>query len=219
MEYNDITTLPVIGGALIVLAAAVLLFRKITMGNTLDGYVYRLQNNDPELTEINLDEDGIEKIGDVGVARVAAALVGNDVLTSLDLNGMSIGDEGAEKLASVLLLNDTLSLIRLHRNKIGRKGALALAVALRHNHTVTTMYISPSMNSLKGDDGRLVNDEIQRMVTLNKAGPEEAAKQKAALFGPGWVGEGIKLKKKAEEDLAECAKKLSPSQSEHEKSE
>lgn len=194
---EDTTTLVQVTGVVItVLTLLPFLYRKV-MGNTLDGFVHRLKQNDPELTELNLCSDGIVAIGDNGAEQVAAALVRNTTLTSLDLNGMNIGDYGTEKLASVLLLNNTLSVIRLHRNHISNKGAEKLAKALRHNHTVKTMYVS-TMNCIKGNE---INSEIQRLVTLNKEGPEEAARKKAGLFGSGWVAEGIQLKKQAEQEF------------------
>lgn len=186
-------------GAAVVAASAAVLYRKV-MGNTLDSLVYRLQqDDDPERTEISCEQEGIEAIGDEGATQVAAALTKNTTLTSLDLNGMKIGDAGAEKIAMALLLNDTLTLIRLHKNRITNKGAERLALALRHNHTLTTLYISLS-NPIKDDK---INEEIQRLVTINKEGPEEAARQKAALYGAKWNAEGSKLKKEAEKELAD----------------
>jgi len=209
----DNTAFYQISGAVLL---AVILYRKI-MGNTLDGFVYRLKNNDAELTELNCGEEGVDAIGDKGAMEVAAALATNTTLTALDLSGMRIGDDGADKLATVLYVNKTLSLLRLHKNKISDKGAGRIALALRYNHTVTAVFISMS-NSISDS----INKEIQELVTINKAGPEEAARQKAALFGAAWAVEGKKLTKKAEDELAEYTVSASDSDSkasDHQKAE
>jgi len=192
-------------------AAASVLFvawlrRNAFMGNTLDGYVYRLEHDDEELVEFKCAEEGIGPIGDDGATRIALALVTNNTkCVHLDLSGMKIGDDGAEKLAMALLLNKTVTLIRLHKNNITDKGAEKLQAAMRHNHTVTTLFVSMS-NPIK--DGR-INEEIQRLVKINADhadSPDDAAKEKQKLFGVKWTSEGTKLRKQAEETMSELAK-------------
>ena len=166
------------------------------MGNTLDGYCYRLKNNDADLVAISCNDEGLVEIGDEGALEFSSALATNTTLQSLDLGGMDIGDDGVEALSNALVLNKTLTLLRLHRNKISDEGAEKLIAALRHNHHITALYVA--MNVVRNDD---LNDEIQKLVNINKKGPEEAARIKSELYSPGWIAEGAELRRKAEEQL------------------
>lgn len=166
------------------------------MGNTLDSYCYRLKNNHVDLVEICCNEGGLEKIGDEGALDFSSALAINTTLHSLDLGGMDISDVGITSLSQALVLNKSLTLLRLHRNMISDDGAKKLIRALKHNHTITALYIA--MNPIRDDS---LTDEIQKLVSLNKEGPEEAARQKSALYSPGWVAEDAELKREAEEEL------------------
>ncbi len=166
------------------------------MGNTLEGYCYRLKNNHADLVELCCNEGGIGKIGDDGAHEFSSALAINTTLHTLDLGGMDISDTGVASLSQSLILNKSLTLLRLHRNKISDVGAKALITALKHNHTITALYIA--MNPIRDDS---LMEEIQKLVSLNKEGPEEAARKKSELYRPGWVAEGAELKRQAEEEL------------------
>jgi len=176
----------------------------IIMGNTLDGYCYRLKNNDADLVEICCNEGGLEQIGDDGAMDFSSALAVNTTLHTLDLGGMGISDEGVEALAHALVLNDSLTLLRLHRNKISDIGAVKLIAALRHNHSITALYLA--MNSIRDDT---LNEEVQKLVAINKQGPKEAARKKSELYSPGWVAEGAELKREAEAELCREAETMS----------
>lgn len=167
------------------------------MGNTLDGYCYRLKKNDPDLVELCCNDESLEPIGDEGAMDFASALAINTTLKTLDLGCMDIGDDGAMSLAHALVLNKTLTLLRVHRNKISEEGAGRLIAALRHNHHITALYIA--MNVVRDDD---LKDEIQKLVKINKeAGPDEAARLKSEMYSPGWIAEGAELRRNAEEEL------------------
>jgi GTPase SAR1 family protein len=80
----------------------------------------------------------------------AAALAGNNVLTTLDLNSNDIGDDGAKALAPSLKAMPALTTLDLVANKIGVDGAKALAPLLKDMPALTTL----SLHSNKiGDDG------------------------------------------------------------------
>jgi hypothetical protein len=166
------------------------------MGNTLDGFCYRLKNNDADLMELSCNEGGLVNIGDEGALEFASALAVNTRLHTLDVGGMGIGDEGVAALAHALVLNKSLTRLRLHRNKISDKGAEQLIAALRHNHHITALYLA--MNSIRDES---LNEEIQKLVAMNKEGPEEAARKKSQLYSPGWVAEGAELRREAENEL------------------
>ncbi|KAJ8609808.1 hypothetical protein CTAYLR_007183 [Chrysophaeum taylorii] len=68
-----------------------------------------------------------QKIGDDGIAALAADLVASQV-TELNLYNNNIGDRGAETLAAAL--PKSLRVLRLSFNNIGDRGAEALADAL-----------------------------------------------------------------------------------------
>lgn len=164
--------------------------------NVVDGYVYRLKNNHADLVEMSCNEEGLVKIGDEGAAELAYALATNPILETLDMGGQDIGDDGAAALAQALVLNKTLKVLRVHRNKISNEGAEKLIAALRHNHSITALYIA--MNVIRSEE---LNDEMQKLVTLNKLGAAEAARKKQELYSPGWVAEGAELKREAEAEL------------------
>jgi len=78
---------------------------------------------------------GYNGIKDVCVYELANALktcrtIGNDSLTSLDLNNNDISDKGIRKVAQALEHNSTLCKLRLDGNAIGDLGASELAAGL-----------------------------------------------------------------------------------------
>jgi Ran GTPase-activating protein (RanGAP) involved in mRNA processing and transport len=90
----------------------------------LEEYLNRMQEGDKTLTDVHLDEIGIE---DEGAEKIAAVLP-NSKLIELYLGGNRIGDEGAKKIAAALPKG--LKRLDLGWNEIGDEGAKKIAAAL-----------------------------------------------------------------------------------------
>ena len=70
-----------------------------------------------------------------------AALEKNSTVTSIDLSNNKIGDEGVATLAAALEKNSTLTSIILGCNNIGNVGAAHLAAALEKNYALEVLYL------------------------------------------------------------------------------
>jgi hypothetical protein len=109
----------------------------------------------------------IKSLGDDGAAFVAAVLVGNTVLTDLNLGSNSIGDAGAASLADALKANNVLISLNLAWNNIGGTGAARLVDALMVNNVLT--YLELDSNKIRDDgaarlaDGLKVNNVFIRL--------------------------------------------------------
>jgi Ran GTPase-activating protein (RanGAP) involved in mRNA processing and transport len=77
---------------------------------------------------------------DNGAAKLAEALIFNNTLQSLHLEGNGIGNEGAAKLADALKVNKALATLVLRGNLITLRGAALLNSALEVNTTLTCFF-------------------------------------------------------------------------------
>ena len=136
---------------------------------------------------------GNNKIGDAGVAALAAALKGDaSVLRELILWGNRIGDTAVEALAAALKENGSLQGLYLGSNLISYRGADALAAALKENSSLQELGL---WGNQIGDTGAKAlaaalkeNGSLQKLELGNNqigvAGLEEltaALKENAAL--------------------------------------
>eukprot|EP00708_Paratrimastix_pyriformis_P002726 GAFH01001479.1.p1 GENE.GAFH01001479.1~~GAFH01001479.1.p1 ORF type:complete len:497 (-),score=62.62 GAFH01001479.1:115-1503(-) len=85
-----------------------------------------------------------------GMSALAAVLLLNTTLKTLDLFMNELGDKEACILADVLPMNHTLQELDLSYNQIGDEGACALADALEQNRTLKTLSIERNRIGIKG---------------------------------------------------------------------
>ena len=135
---------------------------------------------------------GNNKIGDAGVAALAAALKGDASVRELILWGNRIGDTAVEALAAALKENGSLQGLYLGSNLISCRGAEALAAALKENSSLQELGL---WGNQIGDTGAKAlaaalkeNGSLQKLELGNNqigvAGLEEltaALKENAAL--------------------------------------
>ena len=95
------------------------------------------------------------KIGDQGVAHLAAGLVHNRTLAALRLKWTDCGDDGAVALADVLR-QGALKELDLQGNLIGSKGIAAMAVALPLTQTLVRLVLADNQ-LFGGDDNAWMN--------------------------------------------------------------
>ncbi|MCE2993877.1 MAG: hypothetical protein ACK5WS_02680 [Alphaproteobacteria bacterium] len=106
----------------------------------LDTYIKRLQENDPSLTELCLDNIAFHYVRPKALAE---ALKTNTSLTELYLiknNSSSrmkyLGDPGAKALAEALKTNISLTQLSLGNNEITHESAKALDKAIQENEYI-----------------------------------------------------------------------------------
>lgn len=104
----------------------------------ISAIIKRLQDNDKDLTELNINS---EKITLNEIKSLAAALAKNRFLKILDFSNNFIGSEGVQALAKSLETNKVLHSIYLRSNNAGDDGAKALAMALRKNSSLQNLYL------------------------------------------------------------------------------
>jgi FkbM family methyltransferase len=80
------------------------------------------------LRSVSLDDN--PRIGNAGVALIAASLAENMSLLKISFANSGVGDEGVVALVRALSTNSHLEVLKLDQNPISAKGALALANAL-----------------------------------------------------------------------------------------
>jgi Leucine-rich repeat (LRR) protein len=115
----------------------------------------RLRDNDPTLTSLDLSSENLTAY-DVQVLR--DALIGNTMLTSLNLGFNQIGDEAARAFAL-----PTLTTLDLSSNRIGDEGAKALA----QNSTLTTLDLSSNRQMINPfEEIILLRNQLLRVIIL-----------------------------------------------------
>lgn len=155
---------------------------------TFNNYLVRLDENNPTLTELNLEKMGIDNeqvkafavalsknttltklslgfnnIGSDGAHCIANALTKNTTLTELSIRGNRIRDYGAKDIAEALQINTTLTSLDVSKNEIGDEGAEQIAKALKTNNTLTRLNLS---GCGIGDSG---SSHIDDALQVNKA--------------------------------------------------
>lgn len=151
----------------------------------LQSIISAMNQNDPYLTEINLEE---QKIGDSGVQVFAQALKKNHVVKKINLEANGIGVSGAQALAEALKTNYTVIEVNLRINRIGDSGAKAIAEMLLENRTIIGLRLSA--NGI-GDEGvsalakaLLINRTIIWInLKMNRIGSAGAKKLAEGLTG------------------------------------
>jgi len=90
------------------------------------------------------------RIGDEGIAKIAAALRSNHLLRRLDVAFNSIGPEGAAALGGALEQNEALEELDLRDNELGDDGAEVLASKLKKNLVLSKLKLARNGISTRG---------------------------------------------------------------------
>mmetsp|Transcript_42024 Transcript_42024/g.68171 ORF Transcript_42024/g.68171 Transcript_42024/m.68171 type:complete len:1040 (+) Transcript_42024:107-3226(+) len=113
----------------------------------------------PIWTELDLSNN--TKIGDPGVAQIALALAGNQMITRLDLSSTGMGDSGAQALASVLNESNVLYVLNLRNNSISDSGARAFADTLKSG-SCKLAALALDANDIRTNGALALADAVQR---------------------------------------------------------
>ncbi|KAK3762608.1 hypothetical protein RRG08_020686 [Elysia crispata] len=137
-----------------------------------------------------LSEDNVtlktRGLGVRGARAIAAALVGNKHVKSLELEDNWIGGEGAVALASMLVGNNVITEINIADNRIGTKGIRAICEALCLNRTVRKIDVSGS--NLFDHDAKYLADLLESNYCLQEL---RARNNKFGELGGLYLGPAI----------------------------
>ena len=103
--------------------------------------LYKIINNDPELTSLNLDNSSLDfskrlVLTDIDIKNLAEALANNTHLKSLSLRNINISTVGLSYLCTALKSNKTLQVLNLSYNPIKKEGLVSLFEALKENQSL-----------------------------------------------------------------------------------
>ncbi|XP_043565077.1 leiomodin-2-like [Chiloscyllium plagiosum] len=103
----------------------------------IDDILESIKNNDPEKTEINLNN--IENISVATFTLIAEALKYNTVVKILSLANTHADDHVACALADMLQVNRSITNLNIDSNYISGKGILAIIRAIQYNNVLTEL--------------------------------------------------------------------------------
>ncbi|KAJ3612313.1 hypothetical protein NHX12_020589, partial [Muraenolepis orangiensis] len=103
----------------------------------VDDVLERILSDDPELTEVNLNN--IDDISQENLIRFAEALRSNSHVRTFSLANTRADDPVALAIAKTLRENSSIVSINVESNYVSGKGVMALVQALPHNHTLTEL--------------------------------------------------------------------------------
>uniref|UniRef100_A0A3Q0SHH4 Leiomodin-3 n=1 Tax=Amphilophus citrinellus TaxID=61819 RepID=A0A3Q0SHH4_AMPCI len=110
-----------------------------TSGNPIvvDDALQRVLRNDPELTEVNLNN--IDDISQETLVRFAEALRSNTHVRTFSLANTRADDPVALAIAKMLKQNSSIISLNIESNYVSGKGVMALVQALPGNNTLTEL--------------------------------------------------------------------------------
>jgi len=154
------------------------------------------------ITEINLDNNGVVGESADGLSNLCAAMQTNTNLKRLNLGRNNIGDSGAALLSSALETNATLTHLLLDNNYIGDSGASAFAAALQKNSSLT--HLSLSSNCIGDAGAASLASAVQTNVSLveltvegNKICSEGSSAFNSAILAVKAQGRGLFIRQQS----------------------
>ncbi|KAM8961196.1 tropomodulin-1 isoform 2-T2 [Pelodytes ibericus] len=129
----------------------------------VDETLERIQNNDPDLEEINLNN--IRNIPIVTLKAYAEGMKKNTYVKKLSIVGTRSNDPVAYALADMLKVNSSLKSLNVESNFISGSGILALIESLQYNTSLVELKIDNQSQPL----GNKVEMEIASMLEKNSS--------------------------------------------------
>jgi Ran GTPase-activating protein (RanGAP) involved in mRNA processing and transport len=141
-------------------------------------------------TKLTIVDFAGNDIKDKGAAKIAAALVGNSCLKTLNLNFNGIGDQGAAWLATCLSRNRSLIVLDLSCNEISDQGAVEIAKSLLDNNTLVELNLEcndiSTYGAIKLARALQKNKSLRKLnVAHNRIGAEESRKIEQIMLRKG----------------------------------
>lgn len=128
----------------------------------------KVKNNDPELTELNVNNSDCITIETL--MSFTEALEFNTVVKVFALANTRADDHIALAIAAMLKSNQTLLSINLDSNHITGKGILAIFRALQHNNTLTELRFHNQRHICGGKTEMEIAKMLKENITLLKLG-------------------------------------------------
>ncbi|XP_006896016.1 PREDICTED: leiomodin-3 [Elephantulus edwardii] len=127
----------------------------------LDGSLRRVRANDPELTELNLNN--VENIPKEMLLDLVSALRKNKHVRTLSLANVGADDSVAFALANMLRENRSVRALNVESNALSGRGVVALARCLQFNETLTELRFHNQRAVL----GQRAENELARLLRAN----------------------------------------------------
>nr|1IO0_A Chain A, TROPOMODULIN [Gallus gallus] len=128
----------------------------------------RIQNNDPDLEEVNLNN--IMNIPVPTLKACAEALKTNTYVKKFSIVGTRSNDPVAFALAEMLKVNNTLKSLNVESNFISGSGILALVEALQSNTSLIELRIDNQSQPLGNNVEMEIANMLEKNTTLLKFG-------------------------------------------------
>ncbi|XP_039265327.2 uncharacterized protein LOC120340983 isoform X2 [Styela clava] len=129
--------------------------------NSVEEMIERVRDDDPMLTEVNLNN--IHEVPIERFEELADAMQENTRVTSLLLANTGLTDRAAKALASMLKRNKTLKKLNIESNFITGDGARRVVSALRKNNSLTEL----SIDNQRHIFGAKVEMEMSKLLREN----------------------------------------------------
>ena len=105
------------------------------------------------------------EFNDLSCQLLCHAMVGNDVVTTIDVTGNAFTDVGARSLGDLIRTNVTLTHLNVSYNMMTDEGLALLGKALQHNATITVFIFNG--NRASPDTIRMLNNSMTTNVTTS----------------------------------------------------
>lgn len=129
--------------------------------NVPEEILRQVATNDPELTEINLNNCiGVPE--DLWVAMMQA-LSRNDVITTVNISNTGQKDRVAKAMAQMLKINKTVQSVNMESNFISGDGGVAIMKAIEHNSTLRELKLDNQRHMF----GQKVEQEFAKRLKNN----------------------------------------------------
>ena len=101
--------------------------------------INKITNNDPAITQLDLNNRGINK---KRVEELSIAIKGNNYIKVLNLRNNEIDQDGAEEIGLALQVNRSITQLDLSNNPIYTLGIQELYKGIQDNSTLTELYLN-----------------------------------------------------------------------------
>ncbi|XP_067913800.1 leiomodin-1-like [Heterodontus francisci] len=139
-----------------------------TTSTIYDELIEKVRNNNPEVTEVNLNN--AERITNDILIRFADALKENTVVKTFSFANTHADDHVAFAVAGVLRINKSITNLNLESNYISGKGVIAIMRALQQNNVLTEFRFHNQRHIFGGQVEMDIAKLLKENTTLLKLG-------------------------------------------------
>jgi hypothetical protein len=137
--------------------------------NTTEQLFDKIAANDDNITEVNISADmKFKGLSDREKVKCAEAFSTNTHVKSVTLNALDLGDDFASTLGEALMLNDTIEKICIEGNSISGPGFKGLFVGLGRNDSVLELRSKHQTKSMASPDEQELPALVERNKSITK---------------------------------------------------